>query len=259
MSNSPAAPVDNAHADIGIVCALPMEIADLLARCSRVHKYTGGDFVFQGGKYDGIRIAFVECGVGYARARRATTALLDAHSPHWLLSVGFSGALRPDMRVGHIVMANEIIDAHGQKFAIDIHAASDPARGLHVGRIFTADAIVRTLEEKRQLHDGTGAIAVDLESLAVAQVARERKTKFMAVRAISDDMTEDLPPEVLSVLGGSGAVRVGAALGALWKRPSSMKDMLKLRSQAQVAAKNLADFLDGVIHQLHAAIPKSPA
>ncbi len=257
MPAEPLTKPDYAHADIGIVCSLPMEIADFMGRCEKPHKYSGGSFVFRGGRYDNIRVAVVECGVGYARARRATEALIDAHSPAWLLSVGFSGALLKHMQVGNIVMGNEIVDTHGQKLAIDLHATSDEARGLFVGTLLTADEIVRTVVAKTRFHETLGAIAVDMESLAVAQVAREQKTRFMAVRAISDDMSADLPPEVLSVLGGSGAVRVGAAIGALWKRPSSMKDMLKLREHAQKAAKNLADFLDGVVHQLHAAIPKS--
>src|SRR5580700_11578231 len=83
---------DPSHADIGIVCALPIEMSTFLARCERVRKYSGSNFVFRGGKYDGIRIVVVESGTGQARARRATHALLAAHSPKWVLSCGFAGA-----------------------------------------------------------------------------------------------------------------------------------------------------------------------
>ena len=113
--------------------------------------------------------------------------------------------------------------------------------------------MVRTVEQKQQLHEEFEAIAVDMESLAVAQVAAETKTGFMAVRVISDDMSADLPSEILSIIGDTGAVRVGAALTSLFKRPESLKDMLHLRTNAQAAAKSLATFLDGVVHQLHAA------
>ena len=253
MSAEPANKPDYAHADIGIVCSLPLELEPFLKRCQRVQTYSGGDFTFKGGRYDGIRIAVVECGMGYARARRATEALIEGHSPSWLLSCGFAGALLPQMKVGNIVMANEIVDQHGQQFSIDLKLSTDESRGLYVGRVITADEIVRTIAEKRELHEQRAAIAVDMESLAVAQVARERHVRFMGIRAISDDMSADLPSEVLSVMGGSGAVRVGAVIGALWKRPSSMKDMLKLRDHAEVAAKSLASFLDGVVHQLHVA------
>ena len=75
----------------------------------------------------------------------------------------------------------------------------------------------------------------------------------MAVRAISDDLSADLPPEVLSLVGETGAVRFGAVIGSLFKRPSSIKDMWRLREQATVAADRLADFLDGIVLQLHRA------
>ena len=132
---------------------------------------------------------------------------------------------------------------------------ADPARGLFVGRLLTADELVRTVALKKQLGEQHSALAVDLESLAVAQVARENKTRFLAVRVISDDLSADLPPEILSVVGATGSVRFGAAIGALWKRPSAAKDMWHMREQAQSAATRLATFLDGVVVQLHSAAP----
>lgn len=253
MSDHSSAAADHIHADIGIVCALSIEIAAFLDRCQHVKKYTGGDFQFRGGFYDGIRIAVVESGMGFARARRATQALVDGHAPRWLLSCGFAGALRPDIPIGSIVVADSIVDQHEQNLQIDLHMPADPARGLFVGRLLTADELVRTVALKKQLAEQYAALAVDLESLAVAQVARENKTRFLAVRVISDDLSADLPPEILSVVGATGSVRFGAAIGALWKRPSAAKDMWHMREQAQSAATRLATFLDGVVVQLHSA------
>lgn len=253
MPATSSASADHIHADIGIVCALPIEIAAFLERCQHVKKYTGGDFQFRGGFYDGIRIAVVESGMGFARARRATHALVDGHAPRWLLSCGFAGALRPDIPIGSIVVADTIVDQHNQSLKIDLHMPADPARGLFVGRLLTADELVRTVALKKQLAEQHGALAVDLESLAVAQVAREHKTRFLAVRVISDDLSADLPPEILSVVGATGSVRFGAAIGALWKRPSAAKDMWLMREQAHSAATRLATFLDGVVVQLHSA------
>ena len=253
MPDPSSASADHTHADIGIVCALPIEIAAFLDRCQHVKKYTGGDFQFRGGFYDGIRIAVVESGMGFARARRATQALVDGHAPRWLLSCGFAGALRADIPIGSIVVADSIVDQHEQNLQIDLHMPADPARGLFVGRLLTADELVRTVALKKQLAEQYAALAVDLESLAVAQVARENKTRFLAVRVISDDLSADLPPEILSVVGATGSVRFGAALGALWKRPSAAKDMWHMREQAQTAATRLATFLDRVVVQLHSA------
>lgn len=258
MTDEAPANEDLAHADIGIVCALPMELAAFLDRCEKVRKYTGDDFVFRGGRYDGIRVAVAQCGLGFARARRATQALVDAHSPPWILSCGFSGGLVPNVHVGDIVMADSIVDEHGHALSIDLHLPNKLQPGLHAGRMLTADALVRHVDEKKALAAKHSAIAVDMESLAVAQVCRERNTRFLAVRVITDDLSADLPPEVLSLVGSSGTMRIGAALGAVWKRPGSIKEMWKLRESARHASATLADFLDGVVHQLYNALTKEP-
>jgi adenosylhomocysteine nucleosidase len=241
------------RADIGLVCALPMELGDFLGRCSKVKTYTGGSFTFRGGIYRGIRIAMVESGPGPVRARRATVALLDAHAPRWIISTGFCGALVPNMQVGQIVVANKIRTVADDELAVDIGMTSDAARGLYVGRTLTVEQMVRTIAQKQALAESTGAIAVDMETHAIASLCRERKTRFLAVRAISDDMSTDLPDEVLSLVGETGAVRIGAVIGALWKRPGSYKDLWRLREQAMVAGERLAEFLDGVVKQLYAS------
>lgn len=230
-----------------------METAPLLDRCTRVKKYTGGKFTFRGGFYDDIRIATVQSGTGFALARRATQALIEAHSPQWVISTGFAGALREKMKIGDIVIADNIVDLHGQQVPLSPGMTADPDKGLHVGRFVTADEIVRLVSEKKDLAEQHDAIAVDMESLAVAQVCAERNIRFLAVRVISDDLSADLPPEILTVLGNTGSKRFGAAVGSIFKRPSSIKDMWKLRETANAAAERLATFLDGVLVQLHAA------
>jgi adenosylhomocysteine nucleosidase len=63
------------------------------------------------------------------------------------------------------------------------------------------------------------------------------------VRVISDDARSDLPPEVATLLTRSGSYRVGAALRAIWNRPSSLKDFWTLHERALEAADHLARFL----------------
>ncbi len=249
----PVSKDDLTHAEVGIVHATEMEISPLLSRCDRVSKYTGGDLVVRGGKFDKTRVAFVQSGMGPARAAKATQALIDAHSPEWILSAGYSGALRPELKRNDIVVADSIVDAAGVPLTIDLKMPADPARGLHVGRLFTSDTMVRTVAEKQALGEKYQALAVDMESIAVARKCQQFKTRFLAIRVISDDMTADLPPEILTVVGSTGAVRLGAAVSALWNRPGSITDMWKLRTDAMGAADKLATFLEGVIDQLHRA------
>jgi adenosylhomocysteine nucleosidase len=102
--------LDTAHCDIGIVCALRLELAPFLERCERVKHYTGGAFTFRGGSLGNRRIAVVESG-GRTRARKAALALLDA--PAQLLSVGFSGSTSR-LKIGDIVVANSVVRSAGE-------------------------------------------------------------------------------------------------------------------------------------------------
>jgi adenosylhomocysteine nucleosidase len=68
--------------------------------------------------------------------------------------------------------------------------------------------------------------------------------RFLAVRIVSDDARAELPPEVATIMTKSGSYRVGAALRALWNRPSSLKDFWALHEQALESADRLAGFLE---------------
>jgi adenosylhomocysteine nucleosidase len=244
---------DTTHADIGIVYATPMELAPFIERCERVREYQGGDFVFRGAKYGKIRIALAQAGMGAAKAKKATHALLDGHTPKWVISAGFSGALRPELRIGDIVVGNAVVDARKEPLSFDLRMPADPEKGLHVGQLYQAEGFVRTVAEKKALSESTSALAVDMESLAVAEVCHERKLRYLAVRVISDDLTADLPPEILTVVGSTGALRWGATVAALLKRPGCVPDLWELRGKAHKAAERLATFLEGVVAQLYTA------
>ncbi len=239
-----------AEADIGIVAALSLEVAPFVGRCLPVHSYVGDRFRVQGLLLHDIRIAVIESGVGAALATRSTHALLDGHRPHWVLSVGFSGALQPHLKVGDLVVAQSIVNSEGKGLSVDVQMKSAPQDGLYVGKFLHTDHIIRTAAEKQRLGEETGAIAVDMESLAVARVCAEQKVRFMAVRVISDDLSKDLPAEVLSVFGSSGFLRAGAVLSALWKRPSSWSELWQLREQSVQSAARLGLFLRNVVERL---------
>lgn len=251
MAGEGTAEDDAARADVGMVSALPLELGEFLRRCERVRHYRGGDFVFRGGLYDGVRVVVVEAGAGSQRAQRAAQALLDAHRPRWLLSCGFAGGLQPHVRVGQIVVADRLLRTDAPPVQIDVKMPADPAHGLHVGSLLTVDQLVRTVAEKQNLASQSGALCVDMESYAVGAFCRDHAVRCLVIRAMTDDTTEDLPPEVLSIFGSTGAVRLGAVVGALWKRPGSYQDLWRLRERAYLAAEHLANFLDGVIAQLH--------
>jgi adenosylhomocysteine nucleosidase len=171
-----------------------------------------------------------------------------------VISAGFAGGLQAQLNGSDIVMANGVVGEHGERLLIDMRLpATDEraSRGVHVGRLLTVDRIIRKADEKRSLGDQHKAIAVDMESLAVAQVCQQVKQRFLAIRAITDTVDDELPRDVERLLNRPTMVRkLGAAAGSIVRRPPAAKDLWKLRESANTAADRLARFLVGVVEQL---------
>jgi adenosylhomocysteine nucleosidase len=200
------------------------------------------------------RVAVIETGVGRQAATAATEDVIALHRPAWLISTGFAGGLRPGLRHGHIVMADEVIGPDGRRLELGLHVDREALRAspaLHAGPLVTVDRLLRTAAEKSELADRSPALACDMETMAVAEVCQREKTRCLAIRIISDTLEEELPKEVERLLEQkSFAGRLGVATGALLNRPSSLKDMWRLKEESLKASDRLARFLAGVIGQL---------
>ncbi|EAQ77996.1 phosphorylase family protein [Blastopirellula marina] len=212
------------------------------------------DFVEHLGLLDGRLIALVETGVGGKKARRTTEQYIALRKPQWIVSCGFAGGLAEPVKKGQVVMANAVVRAEREELVIPFsmtaeQAASQP--GLHVGRLLTVDKIVRTPDQKRQLGDLHGAIAVDMETYATADACVAQKTRFLSVRVITDAVDDELPKNLERLVEqNSTAKMIGAAAAAIINRPSSVQDMWRLRETAMKASDRLARFLQGVVPQL---------
>jgi adenosylhomocysteine nucleosidase len=142
----------------------------------------------------------------------------------------------------------------GQTWSADSGELPDwisEVRGVRVGRLLTVDQLVRLPDEKRSLGQQHAALALDMESLAVALACRERRVPFLGIRVISDEVDEQLPPDIERLLSQkSRAAQAGAVLGSLWRRPSTAKDLWRLQENALAASERLAGFLTAVMKHL---------
>ena len=238
-------------ADVALVAALSIEISPFLSRLANVRKYASGRHTIVEGELGGKLVAVVITGPGRKNAARGAQLLIGGHRPNWMISAGFGGALDPTLRRNDVVFATEVADEEGLSLLIDVSVPGDAANpGVSLGRVITVDAIVRTAADKAALRERSGATVVDMETSAVAAFCAERNVKFLAIRVISDEANVDLPREIATILGRSGGYRVGAALGAIWRRPSSLKDMWALREHAVAAADRLSRMLIGIVEKL---------
>jgi adenosylhomocysteine nucleosidase len=245
--------------DVGLVFALETESGCLEDLLEGMLAIRGHGFVARQGGLKGRHVVVIRSSGGRKAAAEATEVLALGHQPKWIISAGFAGALTPDLQRHDIVLADSLVDTAGNRLALDLKV--DPASlaqtpRVHVGRLLTADRMIALADEKRSLGQQHEALAVDMESFAVAEVCRRLQTRFLAVRIISDPVDEQLPRDVERLIHQKTyAGRFGAALGTIFNRPSSVKDMLRLKENALVASDRLAKFLASMIEQL---VPPPP-
>ena len=244
---------------LGVVFALGIESGCFEDLLQGVVTIRGSGFVVREGGLHYRHVVVILSGPGRKNAARAAEVLIDGHRPRCVISAGFAGALSAQLRRNDILIADRLLDVSG---GADIPACSRlcpmdrdsegrqeclPHRdesGVHRGPLLTADRVVRLPREKKSLFERYGALAVDMETFAVAEVCLRRQVAFSSIRVISDTADQRLPRDVEHLLAQkTGAARFGAALGAVWRRPASAKDLYQLREDALIASGRLARFL----------------
>ena len=190
----------------------------------------------------------LETGVGEASVNRAldwllAKPLLDRvpYEPKVIVFAGFAGALTPTLKIGDIVLADEIGDAEGVRWRPTWPA--EPLAGrwrppLHRGRLLTVHPLAATPLDKQQLGERHQAYAVDMESSVFARRCTKAGVPFACVRAISDEMATPLSPALASVLSG-GSASPWRLVKAVARNPGLVPELLRLARDTKIAATQL--------------------
>ncbi len=240
--------------EVAILFALGIESGGVVDSMEETACIRGAGYEERRGTFAGKEIAVVTTGVGCKAASRATLDYVRSRQPQWVISAGFAGGLNEDLHRGHVLMADRIARADQEELAVGLTFAKDSLAetpGVHVGRLLTVDRIVHAVADKKELGRQKDALAVDMETWAVAHQCQQEKVRFLSVRIISDPVNEELPPYLQRLVETeSRSAQLGAAVGALFKKPSSIKEMWRLKESALKASDHLARFLEGVVRQL---------
>jgi hopanoid-associated phosphorylase len=153
-----------------------------------------------------------------------------------LMSFGIAGALSPTLRPGSRVIATEVVTDFDSYPAI---ASSAKLLKGHSGPIYGGWEIVATPEDKAALYAKTGALAVDMESAAVAKVAMDRGVPFVALRVVADPAGSGLPPAALLPLTATGRPRLLAVFWSVLTNPGQIPALIRTANQTRAAMKSL--------------------
>ncbi len=237
---------------IGIVMALKRETRGLGKKLEGRKREDRQGFSFLTGSLGGQRIVLVASGMGRGRTRHAATTLVEGFSPSTLLSTGLAGALQPDLRPGEIILGEQILDQTSSdpcplpSSPLLLRLARETAEALEIpyrqGTLLTSARILIEPEEKRGA-GRSGALAADLESAAVAQIAFQARLPFLAIRVVSDTSDQRLGMDFNRLTGRKGEVSPLKVLLTLLACPKVGPSLWRLKETSGAALRALAPFL----------------
>lgn len=220
---------------IGVVCALRSEarhFGGILLKDLGIESLAGGALL-------------VATGIGW-QAAAAGADRLAAAGAGALVSWGMAGGLDPELPAGQIFLPSEIVGPDGTLFTTNIPwreslgATLRELSPLGSGRLVTVNAPVGTVEAKALLFKRSGARAVDMESAAIAQVARSRSLPLLAIRVIVDRASEALPDAIVAASAPGKEISSLRLLGHLVSSPTEYPRVLRLIGSYLRANRSLA-------------------
>lgn len=189
---------------IGIIVAMHKELELLLPLLQNSEESRMGGCEFHRGKVGRHDVIAMQCGIGKVNAAMGTLTLVNSFLPDFVINSGVAGGADPTVNVMDVV-AGARVSYHdvwcgpeselGQVQGLPLYFEGAqrllnlvPDReGIHKGLICSGDQFIDTLDAVTRIKGNfPEALAVDMESGAIAQVCYLNKVPFLALRVISD-------------------------------------------------------------------------
>ncbi len=227
----------------GIIVALAEELSTLknIPNALWETNLPRGKFVFLTDE-----ILLIHSGAGAENARKAAELAISKGATQ-LMSWGCAAALSPDLKMGDLVLAESLIDSDGQEISVNAawHQHAKTILGSEIvvykGALIASEKIISTAQAKQAIFEKTGAIALDMESGAIAKVATHYALPFLAIRAIADPASMDLPNALENSLNEKGEVAMTRILKSLVLNPKEIPHLIQVGQYFQLARKTLSN------------------
>ena len=184
--------------------AMAKELELLLPLLQDSEESRMGGFVFYRGNMGKHDVMVMQCGIGKVNAAMGALTLVNAFLPDYIINSGVAGGADKSVSVMDVV-AGERVAYHdvwcgpeselgrvqglplyfeGAKRLLDLLPDRDD---IHKGLICSGDQFIDTIESVNNIKGSfPDALAVDMESGAIAQVCHLNHVPFLAMRVISD-------------------------------------------------------------------------
>jgi adenosylhomocysteine nucleosidase len=226
---------------IAITFALAAESADFIRLLQDREPAARGTAAAIVGSLHNQPICVVHTGVGEKIARAQISKFIAEAKPALLISSGFAGASTDELKPGDVMLAENFC-------APDLLAIARSAflrTNVRVGKLATAAAVIDTIMERETLARNTGALAIDMETEAIAQRCAEVDIPMLSLRAITDAPAFPFPapPQVLFDVEHQKTIAPRLAL-YLATHPFAIGRLLAFAKRVSAARASLAATLD---------------
>ena len=189
---------------IGIIVAMHKELELLLPLLQNSEESRMGGCEFHRGKVGRHDVIAMQCGIGKVNAAMGTLTLVNSFLPDFVINSGVAGGADSTVNVMDVVSGARVSyhdvwcgpeSELGQVQGLPLYFEGAqrllnlvPDReGIHKGLICSGDQFIDTLDAVNRIKGNfPDALAVDMESGAIAQVCYLNKVPFLALRVISD-------------------------------------------------------------------------
>ena len=189
----------------GIIVAMEKELALLLPHIENLSKTTVNGFTFHCGRMGGRDIVVSQCGIGKVNAAVGALTLIDSFHPAIVINTGVAGGTGSSADAPtllDVVLADAVAyhdvwcgfdSTHGQAagcpavFTSPLPPQIREQLGVKGGLVASGDIFISEPDDlARVLKIHPDAVAVDMESAAIAHVCHLKSVPFVCIRVISD-------------------------------------------------------------------------
>jgi len=219
---------------LGIIAALPAEQRALSTR-----RIAAGEWIRL---TDNTLLAL--SGTGPERAAAAGRRLIE-EGVSALLSWGCAAGLDSALAPGALVLPEMLIAADGRVHEVDpawhqrLHRCFSECLVVHTGSVVESRHLVVRATEKAALFECFRGIALDMESVAIAQLAGSKGIPFVSIRTIADPAENDLPRSVARALDSRGNIDLRTLFSYTLVHPAEFARLLRLGWHFHAAQRTL--------------------
>ena len=189
---------------IAIINAMQKEHEQLAGLLTETETVTDGPFSFVTGTFNNQRMVLMQSGIGKVNAAVGAVELIRRYAPDALVNTGVAGGADERVNVMDIVVGEKVayhdvwcgpeceigvVQGLPPYFSADrsIVESLSASPLLKYGLIVSGDQFVESIDKVKKIKANfPDALAIDMESGAIAQVCELMKVPFLSLRVISD-------------------------------------------------------------------------